>query len=78
MNGNKDIEATVSESKHIALKRRKKRLIDYIRNISIPHHFESYDAKTPRYWADEELENEMWKLAKFHDTPTGSYEGDVS
>ncbi|PGZ45130.1 hypothetical protein COE56_27875 [Bacillus anthracis] len=78
LNSNKDIEATVSESKHIALKRRKKRLIDYIRNISIPHHFESYDAKAPRYWADEELENEMWKLAKFHDTPTGSYEGDVS
>ncbi|HFJ9245027.1 TPA: DNA polymerase [Bacillus cereus] len=78
LNGNKDVEEVVRESKHIALKRRKKRLIDYIRNVSIPHHFESYDAKTPRYWADEELENEMWKLAKIHDTPSGNYEGEES
>lgn len=74
LTSDKDLEETVSESKHIMLKRRKKRLIDYLRNVSIPHHFESYDAKTPRYWADEELENEMWKLSKFHDTPTGAPE----
>ncbi|MES5849462.1 MULTISPECIES: DNA polymerase [unclassified Bacillus cereus group] len=75
LTSNRDVEANSLESKSISLHRRKKRLIDYVGNVSFPHHFEDYDSTKPMYWSNDELDEKVWQEIKFHDTPDGNIKG---
>lgn len=65
LQGNLEVESVMPESKEIHLQTMQKRVVNYIGNDSIPHHFETYESHTPVYWHATDIQKEM--SAIYHD-----------